>query len=139
MGERMLYDKLFEIAVGGWHFIAIEYKAWAVGAFVIAAVLIWDGIQIRKRMRSIEIQLQKMQNEINVLQVHNSRHFLTELNAKSKVEIGPHAFEMGNGDVARLTMSHPIMPAASEMGNAAKFAGSHEPLLRQTPSGLEEI
>ena len=51
----MLYDKLWDIAVrADWRLMSVEYKALAVGAFVVAVVLIWNAIRIRKRMRRIE-------------------------------------------------------------------------------------
>jgi hypothetical protein len=39
MGERVLYDKLWEIAErADWRLMTVEYEAFAVGALVIAAV-----------------------------------------------------------------------------------------------------
>ena len=99
----MLYDKLWDIAVrADWRLMSVEYEALAVGAFVGAAVLIWNGIRMRKRMRRIETRLQKMQNEINLLQTQESRRLMTELNAKSREKIEPPntGLEMGQGGVA---------------------------------------
>lgn len=110
----MPYDKLFENAARYWHSLTPEYQAWTVAALVIAAVLIRNRIRIKKRIRRIETQLQRMQDEIGVLQIQNSRDFMTKLNAKSEVESGPYAVEVENGDVARRTISPPTMPGQSE-------------------------
>jgi uncharacterized protein YoxC len=86
----MLYDKLWDIVVRpDWRLMSVEYAAWAVGAFVVAIVLIRNGIRLRKRMRRIETQLQKMQKEINLLQMQESRRLMTELNAKSRERMEP--------------------------------------------------
>jgi hypothetical protein len=69
--------------------MSVEYEALAVGGFVVAAVLIWNGIRKRKRIRRIETQLVKMQKEINLLQLQESRRLLTELNVKSTEKIEP--------------------------------------------------
>ena len=100
----MLYDKLWDIAVrADWRLMSVEYKALAVGAFVVAVVLIWNAIRIRKRMRRIETQLQKMQKEINQLQMQESRRLMTDLNVKStdKVESPDAGLEMGQRDFAQ--------------------------------------
>jgi len=99
----MLYDKLWDIAVrADWRLMSVEYKALAVGALAVAVVLIWNAIRIRKRMRRIETQLQKMQKEINLLQMKESRRLMTDLNAKStdKVESPDTGLEMGQRDFA---------------------------------------
>jgi hypothetical protein len=50
MGQRVLHDKLWEIAErADWRPMTVEYNAFAVGALVIAAVLIWNRIRIWKR------------------------------------------------------------------------------------------
>ncbi len=86
----MLYDKLWDIVVRpDWRLIGIEYAAWAVGASVVATVLIRNGIRLRKRMRRIENVLQKMQKEISLLQMQESRRLMTELNAKSAEKLEP--------------------------------------------------
>jgi hypothetical protein len=86
----MLYDKLWDIVVSpDWRLMSVEYAAWAVGVFVVATLLIRNGIRLRKRMRRIETQLQKMQKEISLLQMQESRRLMTELNAKSREKIEP--------------------------------------------------
>ena len=122
----MLYDKLLEIGVpADWHLMTDEYKALALGAFVVVAILIWNRIRILKRMRTIETrldrietQLTKMQNEINtVLQIQVP--LIAQLNAKSRTKLDPsnEAVEMGGGDVAESTTSPPTTPAQPESAN----------------------
>ena len=129
----MLYDKLLEIGVpADWRLMTDEYKAWALGAFVVAAILIWNRIRILKRMRTIETrldrietQLTKMQNEINtVLQIQVP--LIAQLNAKSRTKLDPSnaAVEMGGGVVAGLTMSPPVSPAQPENAKSAKLSRS---------------
>lgn len=96
--------------------MTVEYEALALGAFLFAAVLIWNKIRMWKRMRAIEAQLKKMQKEINVLQMQKSRRLMMELNANSKVEapkIDPSnaPIEIGGGDVVRLMKPSPTTPA----------------------------
>jgi hypothetical protein len=81
----VLDDKLWGIAER-WRLMTIEYKALALGAFVVAVVPIWISIRIWKGMRAIKTELKKMQREINILQIEESR-LMAELNANSKVEI----------------------------------------------------
>jgi hypothetical protein len=86
----MLYDKLWDIAGhADWRLMSVEYEALAAGGFVVAAVLIWNGIRKRKRIRRIETQLEKMQKEISLLKIPESRRLLTELNVKSTEKIEP--------------------------------------------------
>jgi hypothetical protein len=66
--------------------MSVEYEALAVGGF---GVLIWNGIRKRKRIRRIETQLVKMQKEIGLLQLQESRRLLTDLNVKSTEKIEP--------------------------------------------------
>jgi hypothetical protein len=88
----MVYDRLWDIVVRlDWRLTSIEYTAWAAGGVVVATALIWNGIRMRKRMRRIETELQKMQREISLLQMQESRRLMTELNAKSKEKIEPPA------------------------------------------------
>jgi hypothetical protein len=96
----MLYDKLWEIAVrADWRLTTVEYKALAVGAFVVAAVLVWNRIRIWKRIWMIETQLKQMQREIDIVEMQESRRLIMELNANSKVEIDRRdtAIEMSGG------------------------------------------
>ena len=104
----MLYDKLWDIAVrADWRLMSVEYKALAVAASVVAAVLVWNGTRMRRRMRRIETQLQKMQKEISLLQMQESRHLMTKLHAKSMEKIEPPDTALEMGEVAELMRSPP--------------------------------
>ena len=119
----MLYDKLWDIAVrADWRLMSVEYKALAAGAFVVAAILIWN-VRIAKRMRRIEAQLQKAQKEINLLQMQESRRLMTELNAKSREKLEPSAATVEMGNVAELTRSPPTALAQPESKKSEKFGG----------------
>lgn len=94
----------------------VEYWAAAIGAAAIMAVLIWNKAHIWKRLRAIDAQLAKMQREIDVLQVQESRRLILEMNASSKVQapkIDPDggSFETGSSDVVRLIKTPPTTPA----------------------------
>ena len=104
----MLYDKLWDIAVrADWRLMSVEYKALAVAAFVVAAVLVWNGTRMRRRMRRIETQLHKMQKEISLLQMQESRRLMTKLHAKSMEKIEPPDTALEMGEVAELMRSPP--------------------------------
>jgi hypothetical protein len=64
-----------------------------------------------------------MEKKINMLEMHESRRLMTELNANSKVGIDPRdtAIEMDDGDVAGLRMSPPTTPARPESAKSAKL------------------
>jgi hypothetical protein len=115
-GESMLW----EIAMrADWRLIAV---ALAIGVFVVATVVIWNRSRIWKRIRTIETQLSKMQNEITaVLQVQVA--LITRLNVTSNVETDPRstAVETGGGDVAGQTTSPPAASAQSESAKSAKL------------------
>ncbi len=101
-----------------WRLMAV---ALAIGVFVVAAVLIWNRSRIWKRIRTIETQLSKMQNEITaVLQVQAA--LVTRRNVTSNVETDPRstAVEIGGGDVAGQTMSPPAASAQRESAKSAK-------------------
>jgi hypothetical protein len=86
----MLYDKLWEIAMrADWRLMSVEYEALAAGGFVVAAILMWNGIRMRKRIRRTETQIEKMQKEINLLQMQESRRLMAELNVKSTQKMEP--------------------------------------------------
>src|SRR6266849_4012183 len=124
-----IYEKLWEIAErADWRLVTDEYKALAVGAFVVAAVLIWNRIRFWKRMRRIETQLRKMEKKIEILEVQESgrlMRLMTELNSKSRVKVHPRdtAAEMRDGDVVGLAMSPPTSPAQGESAKSAKLPG----------------
>ena len=87
----MIYDKLWEIVErADWRLMIVEYKALAIGAFVVAAVLMWNRIRLLRRMRRIENQLKKMEKKISILEVQESGRLMRlvkELNAKSRVKV----------------------------------------------------
>jgi hypothetical protein len=89
-----------------WRLTAV---ALAVGAFVVAAVLIWNrSRRIWKRMETIETRLSKMQNEVAaILQVQAA--LIAKLKVNSKVEVEPRgmAVEITGGDIAGQPMSPP--------------------------------
>jgi hypothetical protein len=96
--------------------MTVEYEAVAVGVVLIAAVMIWSKIRIWKRMRAIDTQLAKMQREIDILQMQESRRLMMALKANSKVEApkidpdnGP--VEIDGDDVVRLVKTPPTTPA----------------------------
>jgi hypothetical protein len=60
--------------------MTIEYAALAIGAFLIAVIMIW------KRLRFIEARFIEMQIELKELHTIESRLFMMALNANSKAE-----------------------------------------------------
>ena len=105
----MLYDKLSELFVhADWSFMTVEYRALAVCAFVLAAVLICDRIRIGRRVRRIDTQLKQMEKKINILEIQQSRRLMTELTAKSKRDA---VVEMDDSDVPGLATSPPVSPS----------------------------
>jgi hypothetical protein len=84
----------------------IVYELAAIGAAAIAAVAVWHRIQVQRRIRAIDTRLAKMQREIEVLQVQESRRLMTTLKGNSKVEspgLDPDdAGSIIEGDVVRL-------------------------------------
>ncbi len=125
----MIYDKLWEIVErADWRLMIVEYQALAIGAFVVAAVLMWNRIRLLRRMRRIENQLKKMEKKISILEVQESRRlmrFVKELNAKSRVRVDRRdtAAEMNGGDVIGLTTSPPTSPVQGDSAKSAKLPG----------------
>src|SRR5260370_4313763 len=125
----MIYDKLWEILErDDWRLMIVEYKALAIGAFVVAAVLIWSRIRLWRRLRRIENQLKKMEKKISILEVQESGRLMRlgkELNKKYRVKINPHdaAAEMSGGDVVGLTTSPPTSPVQGDSAKSAKLPG----------------
>lgn len=64
----------------------IVYELAAVGAAAIAAFSIWRNVQVQKRIRAIDTRLAKMQNEIDVLKVQESRRVMLALKGNSNTE-----------------------------------------------------
>jgi hypothetical protein len=132
IGDAMRYDNLWGIAeLADWRLVNFEYNALAVAAFVVAAILIWNRIRNRKRIRMIEAKVSKVEAQLSKLQKQISTllqiqiPLIMRLNGKSRVGIDPRdiAVEMGGSDVAELTMSPPTMPAEPESLESAKFPG----------------
>jgi hypothetical protein len=125
----MIYDKLWEIMErADWRLLIVEYKALAIGAFVVAAVLMWNRIRLLRRLRRIENQLKKMEKKIIILEVQESRRLMRlvkELNAKSRARVDRRdtAAEMNGGDVVGLTTSPPTSPAQGDSAKSAKLPG----------------
>ena len=75
--------KLWEIVVSAdWRLTAV---ALTVGAFVVAAVLIWNrSRRIWKRMEAIETRLNKMQSEVTtILQIQSALVAKLKVNSQS--------------------------------------------------------
>jgi hypothetical protein len=125
----MIYDKLWEIAErADWRLMIAEYKTLAIGAFVVAAVLIWNRIRLWRRIRKIENQVKKMEKKVSILEVQESRRLMRlmkELNAKSRVRVDPRdaAVEMSGSDVVGLTTSPPTSPVQGDSAKSAKLPG----------------
>ncbi len=96
--------------------MTVEYLIVAIGAVAIVAVSIWNKVQIWKRIRAIDLHLAKMQTEIDVLQMQESRRLMMELKASSKAEapkIDPAngTIDLGGDEVVRLVKTPPTTPA----------------------------
>ncbi len=125
----MIYDKLWEIVErADWRLMIVEYKALAIGAFVVAAVLMWNRIRLLRRIRRIENQLKKMEKKVSILEVQESGRLMRlvkELNAKSRVKVDRRdaAAEMSGGNVVGLTTSPPTSPGQGDSAQSAKLPG----------------
>jgi hypothetical protein len=125
----MIYDNLWEIVErADWRLMIVEYKALAIGAFVVAAVLMWNRSRLLRRLRRLENQLKKMEKKVSILEVQESRRLMRlvkELNAKSRAKADPRdrAAEMEDGDVDRLTTSPPTSPLQGDRAKSEKLSG----------------
>src|SRR5215472_11727943 len=63
----------------------IVYELVAISAAAIAAVALWHRIQVHRRISAIDIRLAKMQKEIEVLQMQESRRVMMALKGNSNV------------------------------------------------------
>jgi len=96
--------------------MTVEYGALVVIVFLLAAVVVWNKIRSGSRMRAIETRLKKMQREINVLQMQESRRLIMEMNGNSKAAPEPD----------------------SDDAPGKRSSGDVVPLMRQTPSTKPE-
>ena len=114
----MQYDRLWELVERvDWRLITPEYIALAIGAFVIAMVLMRSRMRIWKRIETIEIRLSKVQSEIaTILQVQAA--LITKLNANPKVEIDPPdtVVEMAGGEI----VGQPTPPQSKRTAGAGR-------------------
>lgn len=97
----------------------IEFAAVAIGV-AVAVVLVWRKIaQIQRRVRGLDIQLAKMQKEIDVLQMQESRRLMVELRTNSAnfraeaSQLHPDhgSADIGGDEVMRLMKTPPTTPA----------------------------
>jgi hypothetical protein len=83
----------------------IVYELAAVGAAAITAVSIWHKVQAQRRIRALDARLAKMQKEIEVLQMQESRRVMMALKGNSKFEppsLDPDESKDVDCDVVRL-------------------------------------
>ena len=126
----MLYDELVR---ADWQLATVEHKALAVGAFMVAAVLIWDRAQAWKRTRRVEIELRKMEKKIYILEMHESgrlTRLVRELSTRSRVKVDTRdtGVEIGDGDNTAPAISSPATADLRESGKSAKIACSKRPV-----------
>jgi len=95
--------------------MTVEYAAVAVGTAAVAVAWIWSITRIWRQMRVMEARFAKIQNEIDKLQMQESRRMLMELRANSKLEapqIGPETrrVEVVGGEVVELVRTPATTP-----------------------------
>jgi hypothetical protein len=81
------------------------YELAAIGVAAIAGGSIWHKIHVQRRIRAIDARLEKMQREIEVLQVQESRRLMTTLKGNSKLEspgLDPDDGDIIDDEVVRL-------------------------------------
>jgi hypothetical protein len=64
----------------------IVYELAAIGAAALAAASIWHNVRVQRRIRAVDVRLEKMQKEIEVLQMQESRRVMMALKGNAKVE-----------------------------------------------------
>ncbi len=110
----MLYDELCGTVVrDDWRLMVVEYKPVAVGAFVVAAVLIWDRLRIWKRTRRIETELRKTERKVHILELQ---------------------VEISGRDVAAPVISLPAVAEQRENRKSQKSPCSKRPVLSRKPA-----
>jgi hypothetical protein len=136
----VLYDELYGTAVrDDWRLMVVEYKPVAVGAFLVAAVLIWDRLRIWKRTRRIETELRKTERKVHILELQESgrlMRLMTELNARSRVKIEHRqtGVEISGRDVAAPVISLPAAAEQRENRKSQKTPCSKRPVLSRKPA-----
>ena len=136
----MLYDELCGTVVrDDWRLMVVEYKPMAVGAFVVAAVLIWDRLRTWKRTRRIETELRKTERKVHILELQESgrlMRLMTELNARSRVKIEHRqtGVEISGRDVAAPVISLPAVAEQRENRKSQKSPCSKRPVLSRKPA-----
>jgi siroheme synthase (precorrin-2 oxidase/ferrochelatase) len=129
IGAHMIYDNLWEIVERtDWRLMIVEYKALAIGAFVVAAVLMWNRIRLLRRLRRVENQLKKMEKKVSILEVQEAGRLMRlvkEFSAKSRAKADPRdkAAEIDGGDVVGLAASPPTSPVQGDRAKSAKLPG----------------
>jgi hypothetical protein len=105
----MLDNELSSTTVSsGWHLMAVEVLA--VGAFVVAAFLIWDRTRIWERTCEIETKFRKIEKMICLIEMKESRHLVMGLNGKSDAPTDKRGPDKASvGDIAEASIS----PAAA--------------------------
>ena len=103
----MLHDAIAGLA--DWSQIIAAYMPW-LGLFVVTAALIWSRIGIGRRIGVIESRLNKMEKEVNILQMQASRNLMMELNAKPKGEPS----NVNPDKTSKVAGSGQDLPAAAE-------------------------
>jgi hypothetical protein len=63
----------------------IVYQLAAIAAAAIVAASIWHNARVQKRIRAIDSRLARMQKEIEVLQIQESRRVMMALKGNSNV------------------------------------------------------
>jgi hypothetical protein len=100
--------------------MTVEYAAIAVGAILLMVILFW------KKLRVIDAQLRRMQNEFDQLQTIESRLFFMALNANPKVEASRYAHSVASSCDRSL-------PAPVRVGRARRLTSAvREPALAAT-------
>jgi len=137
----VLYDELFGTAVrDDWRLMVVEYKPMAVGAFVVAAVLIWDRLRTWKRTRRIETELRKTERKVHILELQESgrlMRLMTELNARSRVKVEHRQTEVEISCPRwsrRPVISLPAAAEERENRKSQKSPCSKRPVLSRKPA-----
>ena len=131
--------------------MTIEYAA-SVGAFVIAAILVWRQLRvIRKKLRVFDTRFREMRMELNELHAVKARLFIAEMNAQCKVEapqdepknapfesngrgvaIQPARVQASSSD--NRTVDQERTPPSRSVDAGISFTEQHEPMAAAPPA-----